>query len=96
MAKKKAARSGPGVGTKIRVREGITMPEFPSVNCSGWTGEIVDTAGGKENPQFVIEWDSETKSRLPQSYIDDCEKKQLLFTMACLPGETLEFPGEPV
>ena len=89
MAKKKAAR-GPGAGTRIRVRDGVTIPEFPSVSCGGWTGVIIDVSG-KENPQYVIEWDGDSLQRMPKSYIEECEQKHLLYSMACLAADALEF-----
>jgi hypothetical protein len=89
MAKKKASR-GPGAGTKIRVRDGISIPEFPDVACGGWTGMVIDVSG-KENPQYVVEWDGDALQKMPKAYIDECEQKNLLYTMACLPADSLEF-----
>lgn len=70
------------------------MPEFPTIQCGGWTGMVIDVSG-KENPQYVIEWDGATLQQMPKSYIDECEQKSLLYTMACLPADTLEFLTEP-
>jgi hypothetical protein len=89
MGKKKAAR-GPAVGTKVRIRDGVTAPEFPDVSCAGWTGTLGDVIGSKERPQFVIEWDAATVSAMPPQYVHECEQKQLLYTMACFPPESVE------
>ena len=90
MAKKKASR-GPAPGARIRIREGAILPESPAVACGGWTGSLVDTSGGKDNPQYIVEWDQATMQRIPHSYLEECEAKQLLSTMACMPAETVEF-----
>jgi len=90
MAKKKAVR-GPGVGTRVRVRDGVCVPEFPSVTCSGWTGSVADIIGGKANPRYVVEWDASTLQAMPPDYVGECERQSLLHTMACLPPESLEF-----
>lgn len=90
MAKKKASK-GPAPGSRIRIRDGATMPEAPTISLAGWTGSLVDTAGGKETPQFIVEWDEATAQRIPKSYVEECESKQLLWTMACLPADVVEF-----
>lgn len=93
MAKKKAAR-GPALGTRIRIRVGVTAPEFPSVSCSGWTGSLADVIGSKERPQYVVEWDAATLAALPPSYTAECEQKNLLYTMACFPPDAVDLLEE--
>jgi hypothetical protein len=93
MAKKKAA-GRPSVGTRIRVRPGVTAPEFPDVPCAGWTGSIADTIGKKPVQKYVIEWDRETIERMPPSYVQQCEEKNLLHTMSCLARDDFDVVEE--
>ncbi|WP_166821398.1 hypothetical protein [Thalassoroseus pseudoceratinae] len=91
MAKKKASRKkGFALGTPVRVRPGITAPEFPDVECAGWTGVVRDTIGKKSDPQYVVEWDDATISAMPDGYEQQCEEKNLLFSMSCFTEAQLE------
>jgi hypothetical protein len=91
MGKKKSAhRGGIPVGTPIRVREGVTAPEFPGVSCAGWTGVVRDHIGPKASPQIVVEWDEATLAVIPPAYKDQCEERNLLYTMSCFAEADLE------
>jgi hypothetical protein len=103
MGKKKSTRRsgtpagapvGIPVGTPVRVRAGVTAPEFPEVSCGGWTGVVRDHTGPKAAPQMVVEWDAATLARIPPAYREQCEERNLLYTMSCFPESDLE-PGGP-
>ena len=89
MAKKQAS-GNPSPGTRVRVKPGVSVPEFPDVVCDGWTGTVVELVGKKADAKCVVEWDEETVQRMPRSYVDECEKQNLFYRMACLPGGDLE------
>ncbi len=89
MAKKKASDEL-AVGTRVRVRAGTPMPEFPDVVCDGWTGTVVEVTGKKPNTKCVIEWDEHTLSIMPQAYLQSCEAQGLYHRMACLESTSLE------
>ncbi len=94
MAKKKAARkSAFAPGQSVRIKEGVTAPEFPDVSCAGWTGVVVELIGKKADPQFVVEWDEATLSRLPPSYKDQCEERNLTYSFSCFSAADME-PAE--
>lgn len=78
------------IGTRIRVKPGVTAPEFPDVPCQGWTGGIVDQIGKKSAPKFVVEWDASTLENMPASYVEQCEQSGLFYRMACFTGDQLE------
>lgn len=89
MPKKKSTdRLSPG--TRIRVKAGVCVPEFPEIHCDGWSGRIVELTGKKSDPKFVIEWDEATLQSLPASYVKECEQKGLFYRMACFTGDDLE------
>ena len=90
MAKKQQS-SKLAIGTRVRVKPNVTVPEFPDVPCGGWTGSIDNLIGkSKPDPKYVVEWDEETIARMPPDYRDRCEKNGLFFRMACLSGDQIE------
>lgn len=91
MAKKKTARKNKlSVGQNVRIKQGVTAPEFPDVSCAGWTGTVIDLIGKKADPQYVIEWDDPTLEVMPQSYKDQCEERNLTFSFSCFALDDLE------
>lgn len=92
MAKKQATgKLSPG--TRVRVKPGVTIPEFPDVSCAGWTGTVAELVGKKTEPKYIVEWDEATLRQMPPSYVKECERRNLFYRMACLGGEDLE-PAE--
>lgn len=89
MAKKKAKNKF-SAGTRIRVKEGISSPEFPEISINGWTGTITEIAGKKSQPKYMIEWDEPTLEKMPPEYLEKCEQDKLYHKMACLGGEEIE------
>jgi hypothetical protein len=91
MAKKKAARTKTlSPGQPIRIKPGITAPEFPDVSCGGWTGVIMERIGKKTDPQYVVEWDEATLNIMPASYKDQCEARNLMYSYSCFSSSDLE------
>jgi hypothetical protein len=78
------------VGTRIRVKPGVSAPEFPDVSCGGWSGSIAERIGKKTAPKYVIAWDAATLARLPSGYRERCEQAGLLFEMSCFAADDLE------
>lgn len=70
-------------GSPIRIKPGVTIPEFPDVEAGGWTAMVVETKGKGADMKCIVEWDDATISRIPQSYKDHCEKIGLYYMMAC-------------
>ena len=80
-------------GTPVRVKPGVSVPEFPAVSCAGWSGIVVERVGSKSAAKYVIEWDDPTVDRMPRSYVEQCESQNLFYRMACLSAEELEPAG---
>ena len=80
-------------GTKIRVKSGVTIPEFPEVACGGWTGSVAELTGKKAEPKYVVEWDESVVAAMPKAYVEQCEKSGLYYRMACFGREKIE-PAE--
>ena len=90
MAKRKASRSWEG--QSIRVKDGVTMPEFAEVSIAGWTGTIVESGAG-DTPPLIVEWDSASLAKLPARYQEHCDSQGLYSGMACLPFDQVEIVG---
>ena len=88
MAKKKSSRLAPG--STVRVKSGVTLPEFPEHSIAGWTGTVRENQGHGDNLQLIIEWDDPTVDAMPQSYHNHCERHGLYFKMVCLPATQVE------
>lgn len=83
MAKKQSSK--PNTGQRVRVKEGVTMPEYPNVVISGWTGLILETQGRGAETKIILEWDDPALEAMPTEYREECESQNMLYTMACLP-----------
>ncbi len=84
MAKSKSSKLG--AGTRIRVNDGVAMPEFDDVDISGWTGAVAESQGRGADIKYIVEWDAHSMDRMPESYRQHCEANGLFAGMACLPG----------
>lgn len=89
MAKKKSSAKY-SAGTKIRVKPGVTVPEFPEVTCEGWSGRIAELTGKTSAPKYVVEWDEATIQSMPPEFVERCEQQGLFYRMACFTGEQIE------
>lgn len=87
---KKSTSSVLAAGTRIRVKPGVSVPEFSEVSCEGWTGTIAELTGKKTDPKYVIEWDEETVGKMPPSYVQACESQNLYYRMAYFGGDEIE------
>lgn len=78
------------VGTPIRVRDGVTSPDFPDISFAAWTGKIVEVSGRKAPYRYFVEWDESVETAMPKSYIDRCEEQQIYYRWACLTDADFE------
>jgi hypothetical protein len=88
MGKKKTA--GPGVGSKVRVLDGVTLPEASQFAIGGWTGEIVEVAGKGPATKYVIQWDGATAAKISPELRQHCDDNGWLAEMVCLPVDQVE------
>jgi hypothetical protein len=78
------------VGTRIRVKAGVSAPDVAEVSIEGWTGMVAEIAGKKAERKYIVEWDQATIDAMPPEYLAACERMQLYHIMACLEGDDLE------
>jgi hypothetical protein len=91
MAKRKAKLAS---GMQIRVRPGVFMPEFESLDIGGWTGMVLETTGKGADQKVILEWSPQCLSQMPDDYVRHCESQGLFHGMACLPLSALDDPAE--
>ena len=85
-----SSTSKPAVGSRVRVKAGVTSPDFPDVSFAGWTATILELSGKKPNQKFIIGFDDAVVAAMPPDYLSRCEEQRLLYTMACLTADQLE------
>ena len=78
------------VGSRVRVKEGVSSPDFPDISFAGWIATIIELSGKKPNQKFILEFDDRVVAAMPPDYLARCEEQRLLYTMACLAGDQLE------
>lgn len=84
MAKSKTSKLG--AGARIRVNDGVSMPEFAEIDISGWTGSVAESQGKGADVKYIVEWDAATLARMPDAYRQHCDAQGLYAGMACLAG----------
>jgi Calcium binding len=84
------------LGDAVRVRPGITEPDFPDIPLGGWAGKITEVEQG-DPPLYLILWSQETLKHMRPVYRKRCERDGLDFEEMRLGEEDLEADaGGPV
>jgi len=64
------------VGDAVRVRSGVTDPDFPDIPLGGWAGKITEVENGNP-PLYLIRWNQETLKSIHPVYLKRCERDGL-------------------
>jgi hypothetical protein len=64
------------VGDSVRVRTGVTDPDFPDIPLGGWVGKIAEVEDG-DTPLYLIRWSQETLKNMQPVYQKRCERDGL-------------------
>lgn len=84
------------MGDKVRVRIGVTDPDFPDIPLGGWAGKIAEVEEGK-TPLCLIRWSQETLKNMHPVYRNRCERDGLDHEEMWLGEDDLELDaGGPV
>ena len=83
-------------GASVRVKAGVTCPDAPDLDISGWQGRVADArfAYDKTDPVVGIAWDSITLQAMPVWFIEQSEAKGLDFASMYLSPDEIE-PASP-
>jgi Calcium binding len=85
------------VGDKVRVKPGISDPDFPDIPLGGWGGTITEIIKHKGRINCVFELDERTLASIHPIYRKRCERDGLDFEIMRLGEEEVEpDDGTPV
>jgi len=88
MSKSKASTAFQ-VGDVVRVKAGVSDPDFPEFPMGGWTG-VISLINGKAPHACLIELDRRTLNGLHPVYRKRCERDGLVYEQVWLLPEDLE------
>lgn len=74
------------IGTRVRVKEGVTSMEFPEISMRDWKG-VVRSIRGK---RYMLAFDDKTLGCMPTEYISSCEERQMIHRYALLEPTQVE------
>ena len=84
-------------GDKVRVKPGVTVPDFDDIPLGGWTGTIDIVDQVEDQISYEIEWDKKTLKAMHPVYKKRCERDGLERESMWLDEEEIEpDDGTPV
>jgi len=85
------------VGDKVRVKPGVSDPDFPDMPLGGWTGTVTEIIEHEGQINCVFKLDDQTLASIHPIYRRRCERDGLDFKTMGLGEEELELDdGTPV
>jgi hypothetical protein len=85
------------VGNRVRVKPGMTDPDYEDIPLGGWAGTISEVDRRSNPPTYLINWDQRTLDHMHPIYRFRCERDGLDHERAWLEETDLELDsGEPV
>jgi hypothetical protein len=95
--RKPAAPPKFSVGDRVRVKYGVTDPDFPDIPLGGWAGTITEVDQRGRFPMYLIEWSQSTLDNMHPIFRKRCERDGLEETSSWQGEEDLETDvGDPV
>ena len=84
-------------GAKVRVKSGVTVPDFEDIPLGGWTGTITGVEQADDQITYEIEWDERTLAGMHPVYRKRCLRDDCDVETMWLGDEDLEADdGTPV
>jgi hypothetical protein len=84
-------------GTRVRVKSGVSDPDFPDVPLGGWAGTIKEVSRGAGEVTYLIEWNRDTLKGIHPVYRKRCDRDGLHHETMALGEDDLEIDdGTPV
>ena len=83
-------------GDCVKIKDGVTDPDYPEIDISGWQGRVEEFENDAEEggELYTIAWDSISLRNLDAQIILDSIEEGVDYTMMAMLGEDLE-PAEP-
>lgn len=98
MSHTKSQTDTPGfkIGDKVRVKTGVSDPDFPDIPLGGWSG-TTKVISAKPPITYLIEWDRRTLKSMHPIYKKRCERDGLFCESMWLGQEDIESDdGTPI
>ena len=77
-------------GDRVRVRYGVTAPDFEDIPLGGWTGVVTGVEQVDDLIDYEVEWDRRTLDGMHPVYRKRCERDDLDVETMCLTEEDIE------
>ena len=61
------------VGNKVRVKPGVSDPDFPDIPLGGWTGTVTEVEQADDQITYEIKWNKRTVNGMHPVYLTRCE-----------------------
>ncbi|MEX0718563.1 MAG: calcium-binding protein [Planctomycetaceae bacterium] len=95
MATAKQAKSQFTPGTEVRVRSGVSDPDFPDIPLGGWTGAVIECEVA-DPPLYLVRWNEHTFAQMHPVYRKRSERDGLeVDEMWLSEGDLEPETGEP-
>lgn len=82
------------VNSRIRVKAGVTFPEAPEQDISGWEGTILRVVSTDGETFCLVEWLPEVIEMMSDELIQTCRQQQLSPEMAFVVARHVEIMQE--
>src|SRR5947209_4613424 len=77
-------------GAKVRVKRGVTDPDFPDIPLGGWAGTVKEVERAKGETTLLVAWNRATLRAMHPIYRKRCERDGLELEAMWLGEEDLE------
>ncbi|HBO46445.1 MAG TPA: hypothetical protein DD670_21460 [Planctomycetaceae bacterium] len=78
------------VGDVVRVKTGVSDPDFPNNDLDGWVGKIVERIETPATVQYLVQWSERTLSRFSSEFRESCEIDDFAIDLMWLLEEDLD------
>ena len=74
------------VGTRVKIKEGVSSVEFPDISMQHWGGRILK----RSKRLYMLVFDETTLHGMPREYIERCQRRQMAYRYAYLKTSEVE------
>src|SRR5208337_1243420 len=78
------------VGDKVRVKLGVSDPDFPDMPLGGWSGTVTEVEQADDQITYEIKWNKRTLNGMHPIYRKRCERDGLEMETMWLGEEDIE------
>ena len=78
------------VGNKVRVKSGVSDPDFPDMPLGGWSGTVTEVEQADDQITYEIKWNKRTLNEMHPVYLKRCERDGLEMESMRLGEEDIE------